>query len=160
MNVSGAGPGPTNKSSTSIGWSGPILLSLALFAIIVGGLYTDRWAELPHPLTTVSGWRWWFTPVERNAFLRMPVIEGTLYGIDAAKRGKFIVAVGAGGLIVASDDNGRSWYRGRVITMPQAQTSEPAVTSRARAALRSINPIAGAVADTIPLSFNRFKRDR
>lgn len=49
----------------------------------------------------------WRQPVEQNAFLRLARISGDLS--DIAVMGKHLWAVGQNGLIVASEDSGKSW---------------------------------------------------
>lgn len=48
-------------------------------------------------------------PIERNAFLRLPVVHGALLDVLALPDGKRVWAVGARGLVIHSDDGGLSW---------------------------------------------------
>src|SRR6266404_2060892 len=131
----------TPKHSRSL-WA-LVLLGVGLVVATSGGLWSDRFAPPPDPLRPVTGLRWWFTPVERNAFLRLPAVQGTLFGISAVDA-KTIWAVGAHGLIVGTTDAGKTWHRGTVLAAPPSIRA-----NKAAEALRQ------STAQTASLSFIR-----
>jgi photosystem II stability/assembly factor-like uncharacterized protein len=91
---------------------GPVLMLSAVLVVIVVGTWTDLLAELPNPLRPVHGTRWWFTPVERNAFMRVPVIQGSIWRLRSSPDTHSLWAVGANGLIIGSFNGGRTWVKG------------------------------------------------
>src|SRR5262245_6797125 len=101
------------RSAARWPWGTPLLI-ISLIAYVAGGLWTEHFRTQPDPLRPVKGWRWWITPVERNAFLRLPAIQGTLNGVHAFDA-QTVWAVGAHDLIVGTADGGRTWRRGAVL---------------------------------------------
>ena len=59
---------------------------------------------------------WWVYPAETHAFKRLPVIPEHLNDIAALSEGEVLVAVGDNGLVVRSDDGGRSWKKAVIET--------------------------------------------
>lgn len=104
------------------------LLITAFAAACAAGYWTDRVRRLPDPLVPVSGWRWWFTPIERNAFLRLPVIQGEIRDIYASAGSDIVLAVGERGLILRSDDSGRTWKRSSISSGPAVPQQSPPVS--------------------------------
>lgn len=102
-NVSGALRGPRGRKVLPIGvhW---------LFVSILFLLCTwlaMRQAPEPDPYQPTPFSQAWRQPIEQNAFLRLARISGDL--TDIAVIGSHVWAVGQDGLIVASDDGGKSW---------------------------------------------------
>src|SRR5215472_10127035 len=102
-----------SHNSSGSSWGTPLLI-IGLIAYVAGGLWTEHFRAEPNPLRAVTGWRWWITPIERNAFLRLPAIQGTLNGVHAFDA-QTVWAVGAHGLIVGTTDGGKTWHRGAVL---------------------------------------------
>src|SRR5262245_27579843 len=88
----------TRSDRVRSGPSAAILLGLGILIAVLGSLWTERFRSLPPPLESRSAIQKFFTPVERNAFMRMPVIQGDLSAIDALKTAPVVWAVGSGGL--------------------------------------------------------------
>lgn len=127
-----ASPGAGRSSRMA----GPLLLLIGVALTVAGGLWTDRFQPLPDPGKAVTGLRWWFTPVERNAFMRMPAIQGHLYGVDALSA-DVVWAVGERGLIIGTTDGGRTWRRGTIVS--GAPAVKPNAATAASATDRSNN---------------------
>ena len=122
-------------------------LGVAFVLVILGAWYTDVHRPLPNALEPVTGLRWWFTPIERNAFMRMPVIEGDLHALDASADGRVVWAVGEQGLIIGTRDGGRTWMRGTVLLGDAPSVDEPPTPA---AKLRAWNFIGSAYAGEPP----------
>jgi photosystem II stability/assembly factor-like uncharacterized protein len=122
QSASAEGGSPRVVAGTFGRRAGPLLLLLTVVLAVVGGLQTDRFQTLPDPLRAATGLRWWLTPVERNAFMRIPTIQGTLHGIHALSA-DVVWAVGNDGLIVGTTDGGRTWKRGTIV--PGAPAPQP-----------------------------------
>jgi photosystem II stability/assembly factor-like uncharacterized protein len=126
-----------------------------MLLVVAGGWHTDVRRPLPHPLQPIEGLRWWYTPLERNAFMRMPVVTGDLFAVDAANDGQVIWAVGEKALIVGTTDGGRTWRRGRVVPATTDAGSAPAAAEPKPAAaafniIDAFTPIAAARAGDLP----------
>ena len=123
--------------SRTLSWA--VLISLVLL------LALSSWfaaTQPPHPdmFRPIGNWDvteadWWLHPLERNAF-RRTVIGGNLRAVFALSDSKRVWAVGDGGLIVHSDDGGRTWRQQRPRVEP-----DPA---GARAGASSLLPISSA----------------
>ncbi len=123
--------------SRTLSWA--VLISLVLL------LALSSWfaaTQPPHPdmFRPIGNWDvteadWWLHPLERNAF-RRTVIGGNLNDVFALPDSKRVWAVGDGGLIVHSDDGGRTWRQQRPRVEP-----DPA---GARAGAASLLPISSA----------------
>ena len=135
-------------------FAGPLLIAASMALTVLGGWYTDVRRPLPNPLQPVAGLRWWFTPVERNAFMRLPAVTGDLYAVDATDDGQVIWAVGEQGLIVGTTDGGRTWRRGRIVPAESNAPAPPATERKPAAAafnfIDAINPVAAAQAGGEP----------
>jgi photosystem II stability/assembly factor-like uncharacterized protein len=121
--------GPSSSSGISISvrrrWLPPALLAFYLLAVAGLGFYTEYARPLPDPRRPVTGMSWWFTPRERNAFMRMPVITGVLRGMDVSRNGQVIVIVSSEDAIFSSTDAGRSWIRGGLGSVTAAPSARP-----------------------------------
>ena len=107
-------------------WLALAVLATYVIAVAVGGIYTDHIRPLPDPTKPVSGWRWWVTPHEQNAFMRMPVITGRLNGMAVSPDGQSLVLVGDEDFLLSSPDAGRTWIRGTLTTGdPASSTQKP-----------------------------------
>lgn len=69
---------------------------------------------------------WWFAPLEINAVARLPVVESDLRDIYHLPGTSKLWAVGAGNLILRSEDAGRSWQKGEILS----QDVPPAAAAR------------------------------
>ncbi|MET0987678.1 MAG: YCF48-related protein [Steroidobacteraceae bacterium] len=136
---------PAARSRTRVGTLA--FLGVAFVLVILGAWYTDVHRPLPNALEPVTGLRWWFTPVERNAFMRMPVIEGNLHALDASADGRVVWAVGEQGLIIGTRDGGRTWMRGTVL-VGDAQPLDARATPASK--LKAWNFIGSAYAGEPP----------
>src|ERR1051325_1210971 len=102
--------GPENKSRLG---SFPLILALACTALFgVASWWSWRAGALLEPLASsdsISTWDWLTSPLEWNAFQRLPVVTGDVDGTFAV--GQKVWVVGASGLILHSADGGRTWER-------------------------------------------------
>ncbi len=86
-----------------------ILIALALFT---GATYVAfQQSPKPDPYAKSTLWESFYYPQEKNAFMRLPVINGTLNDIFVLPEGKRLWAVGNQGLIVYSLDGGKTWQQ-------------------------------------------------
>ena len=100
-------------------------IAALVFAVGTGlALYQDPRPDPFQPVQTLSP-DWWRYPVERNAFKRLPAIGGSLNAVYAHKDGRRLWAVGDAGLIVHSDDGGRTWVRQTWIPRASRQVAVP-----------------------------------
>ena len=113
----------------------PVALAVgfgALAAVVLGlwfgGGAVWRYVNppLPDPFRPVAfpSRAWFFAPIERNAFKRLPVITGTLNDVFVLPSGE-IWAVGDDGMIVHSPDGGESWASQRQNIQAAGGTSPP-----------------------------------
>lgn len=91
---------------------------------------------------------WWLHPVETNAFLRLAALDAPLNAVHVAAEGRRIWAVGGGGVIVHSDDQGAHWRRqpidfaalgGPASPVPPSAPKKPAAVSWFERALPAAN---------------------
>lgn len=147
------------RKSRSAIFAGPLLIALSLVLVVAGGWYTDVRRPLPDPLRPLEGLQWWFTPVERNAFMRMPVVIGDLYAVDASDDGQVLWAVGEKTLIVGTTDGGRTWRRGKVLPVAAGDNesspaaAEPKPATAAFNIIDALNPVAAAHAIDDPKQY-------
>ena len=82
-------------------------------AAIFGGSTWLAFSQAPRPHAllepAVFSSDWWRYPVERNAFLRLPIVTADLNDVFALPDSKHVWAVGDGGLIMRSEDGGATW---------------------------------------------------
>lgn len=92
---------------------GLLYSAIACLMVFVGAAWWSwRYAPLPDPFEPAEPRTFWqglTTPIEENAFRRLPVITGDLKGVFALKGTDHVWAVGDGGLILHSADGGESW---------------------------------------------------
>ncbi|MGH8536010.1 MAG: YCF48-related protein [Gammaproteobacteria bacterium] len=136
-------------STTEPGAQGPTgrlgLLYAAIACLIgfAGGAWWSwRYAPLPDPFQPAESrtfWQWLTTPIEENAFRRLPVIGGGLSGVFALKGTEHVWAVGYGGLIVHSTDAGETWEQQLDIDWSRAapKETEPRAENDAFGLIRS-----------------------
>ncbi len=112
--------GPSAPSSTAIIRLRTVALVLGLIALTVlavmgadpTGFGRPLYGPLPNPYQPSPkplSIDWPLSPVEYNAFKRLPNITAQLSGFHAAKDGKLLWAVGDGATIVHSQDGGQTW---------------------------------------------------
>ncbi len=89
------------------------LLGAALLLAALAGAWLQPLRSLPRVQTdsTPADLDWWAYPLESNAALRLPAIQGNLRGVFALADAKRVWAVGTGGLILHSPDGGNSWQQ-------------------------------------------------
>src|SRR5262245_57880937 len=115
----------------------PLRGSFALFVALVCALtfgaaswWSWRAGSLLDPFAppkSVSIWDWATSPLEWNAFQRLPVVTGDVNGAFAV--GQHVWVVGAAGLILHSPDGGRTWESQETIAW--APKNMPAPTAAA-----------------------------
>lgn len=67
----------------------------------------------PEPLKTrtPAELAWWTYPLETNAAARLPIVTADLGDVFALEDGQHVWAVGDGGIILRTEDGGRTWQR-------------------------------------------------
>jgi photosystem II stability/assembly factor-like uncharacterized protein len=92
-------------------------LGLALAATVIAYVQPLR----PDALRTPNrlSWRWWISPVERNAFVRVPHSSEEPHAVFTLPDGKHVWAAGAGGMVLRSSDGGRTWSDAVLSTTPE-----------------------------------------
>lgn len=88
-----------------------VAVAFLLFLGLTLAARVQRPRSDPYAAVRFPDWNWWTFPVERNAFSRTPDIVGTLHQITGEYNTKQYWAVGRGGLIVHSADDGETWER-------------------------------------------------
>ncbi len=122
---------------------GLLYSALACLLVFVGAAWWSwRYTPLPDPFEPAESRTFWqrlTTPIEENAFRRLPVITGDLNGVFALKGTDHVWAVGDGGLIVHSADGGESWEQQSEIDWSPAvpKETEPAAENDAFGLIRS-----------------------
>ena len=90
-------------------------LWLAAAAVVLAASTALAWLQelRPDPFATpaINDPAWWLSPIERNAFRRLPTVAADLNGIAVAPGTEAMWVVGDGGLIAFSPDGGRTWQR-------------------------------------------------
>ena len=113
-------------------WLG--LLAIACLVVFgVAAWWSWRYAPLPDPFEPTESrtfGQWLTTPIEENAFRRLPVITGDLHGVFAVKGTDHVWAVGDGGLIVHSADGGESWEQQADIDWSPTAPKRPSLPRR------------------------------
>ena len=107
------------------GWLWWLSAAIALFAGGVAGLLQP---PRPDPFQVITPWTsldWWQYPIERNAFKRLPVIDGMLNDVFTLPDKQHVWAVGNGGLIVHSSDGGKTWQQQTNIRLAGETAQEP-----------------------------------
>lgn len=102
-----------------IGGLQPTWAVLAVLIVAVAGVLTSLQEPDPQPLSKPGFYeifrsspaliRWLRYPLERNAGLRLPAAPSGLLDIAGSSDGTKVLAVGAGGTILLSNDGGKSW---------------------------------------------------
>ncbi len=132
---------PTGRGPA--GRLGLLYAALACLIAFAGAAWWSwRYAPLPDPFEPAESqtwWQWLTTPIERNAFRRLPVVTGDLNGVFALKGTDHVWAVGDGGLILHSADGGESWEQQSDIDWNPAapKQTEPAAENDAFGLIRS-----------------------
>ena len=116
---------------------GLLYSAIACLVVFVGAAWWSwRYAPLPDPFEPAESRTFWqglTTPIEENAFRRLPVITGDLHGVYALKGSKHAWAVAQGASILHSADSGESWEQQSDIDRGAAapKQTEPATQSDA-----------------------------
>ncbi len=86
------------------------LLGAALLLAALAGAWLQPLRPLPRVQadSTPAAFDWWAYPLESNAALRLPAIQGNLRGVFALDA-RQVWVVGTGGLILHSPDGGDTW---------------------------------------------------
>ncbi len=115
-------------------WLHKTLLLLVAALLALATWLAQR--QVPHPdmFRAIGDWDltepgWWAYPLERNAFKRQ-VVRGDLNAVFALPQSTKLWAVGQGGLILHSSDDGLTWVQQR----PALPAAEPASAPRVGAA--------------------------
>jgi photosystem II stability/assembly factor-like uncharacterized protein len=122
---------------------GLLYSAIACLVVFVGAAWWSwRYAPLPDPFEPAESRTFWqclTTPIEHNAFRRLPVITGDLHGVFALKGVDHVWAVGDGGLMLHSTDGGESWEQQVDIDWSPAASKEiePAAEKDAFGPIRS-----------------------
>jgi len=104
--------------------------------VIFCGLTLLTFVQAPWPdaYNPVPAWQWFWRPIEWNAHKRLARIEGDLYDVFALPDGRHAWAVGDGGLIVHTNNSGRTWVQQPVATgtttTPRSETPQPKEEAR------------------------------
>ena len=101
------------------------LIALALGLLALATFFAQRQAPHPDMFRPIGDWditkaEWWAYPLERNSFKRR-IVRGDLNAVFALPNAQKLWAVGSGGLILHSDDDGLTWAQQR----PAIETPEP-----------------------------------
>ncbi|MDD5364245.1 MAG: P-loop NTPase fold protein [Gallionellaceae bacterium] len=96
----------------------PALATTLIGVVFILAALLGAWMQPLRPLPRVStailtpgDFDWWRYPLESNPALRLPVIQGRLFGVHALADGKQIWVAGEGGLILHSPDGGDTWQQ-------------------------------------------------
>lgn len=102
-----------------------VLFVLAVLLFLGSTLVAYLQSPRPNPFQPVSflSLDWWRYPIERNAFKRLPVITSDLNAVFALPGTDKVWAVGDGGMIVYSDNGGKTWTQQNIVATG-GQTSE------------------------------------
>lgn len=127
--VKSQGGAPARRPQRSALLRVPAWLRWALIALLLGlialaSIVAARQAPHPDMFRKVGVWDfaapgWWAYPLERNAFKRT-VVHGHLYAVFALPGTGKLWAVGDGGLIVHSADDGATWVQQRPVAAAAA----------------------------------------
>ena len=95
------------------------LIALAAGLLALATFFAQRQAPHPDMFRPLGDWDlfkadWWAYPLERNAFKRR-VVRGDLTAVFVLPNTQKLWAVGAGGLILHSDDGGINWVQQRPV---------------------------------------------
>ncbi len=126
-----------------------VLLVFAAVLFVGSTIVAYRQEPRPNPLQPVStlSFDWWRYPIERNAFKRLPVITANLHAVSVIAGTDQVWAVGDGGMIVHSNDGGRTWEQRTIVlntNVPQEQPTRPAPAKGAFLGLPALIPNAHA----------------
>lgn len=123
------------------------LAAAALVAAVSTAIaWTQPLSSDPFASPTITDPAWWLSPLERNAFRRLPVIAASLSDIIAAPGTEKLWAVGESGMIVHSPDGGRTWQGQGISARPDGATPRPALRKSAGPRL-----VAGAEAQSVQM---------
>jgi hypothetical protein len=108
--ASGSSDPATRERSLS-----PRTLWLAAAGLVVVVSIALAWTQAlrsdPYASPPISDPAWWLSPIERNAFRRLPVIVTDLNDVFVVPGTEITWAVGSGGMIAHSRDGGRNWAK-------------------------------------------------
>jgi len=149
------------KAATGSGTSGTprvqnAFLYLALFALAVfvaAAWAAWRYAPLRDPYEPASQrsfGQWLVSPLERNAFMRLPVVGRDLVSVFALRGTQHIWATGDDGLILHSPDGGETWERQDNIDWTPARGAPAAAAAASARPAFSLGLIAAAEAAKRP----------
>lgn len=156
-----AEPSPTEPSHhRSKRWHLPraVHVGLVLLCVTLIGLCTWLASQQllhPDPFRRVGNWDvgrsdWWAYPLERNAFKRT-LVQGDLRAVFHLPGTEQVWVAGQGGLILHSDDGGRSWSQQnpRVENSPAQAAARAAETTTAESRFDWMAWLPSAHADAI-----------
>ncbi len=108
---------------------GIIVLCLVAFALAT--VLALRQAPRSDPFSPLTLGEKIFSPQERNAFLRLPVVSGQLNSVFVVPGSGHIWVAGNSGLLLVSEDKGATWQQRTVakVKPPQPQLTPPSAPS-------------------------------
>jgi len=120
--------GPAGSSSgagfvSRIRW---FILAASVAAAGSAGAFLQPVRPDPYASPSARSLDWWFSPLEQNAFKRLPATTGPLNGVHALRKSEHVWVVGDGGLLLHSADGGQSWRQDTII-VPAAGEEATAV---------------------------------
>ena len=114
--------------------------SAALLVFVISTFIALTQAPRPDPYRPVVPLSvdWWRYPVERNAFRRLPTITADLRGIFVFPGTDKVWAVGSGGMIVHSDNGGKTWQQQQIVAatsteQPRRHSTAPTAATKPQA---------------------------
>lgn len=139
---SSAGPASAGAGGGSPGFQVEprvVAAALGVVLLVLIAILSTWQAPRPDPIVAVRvlSLDWWLHPVETNALLRLAALDAPLNAVHVAADGRRIWAVGGGGVIVHSDDQGAHWRRESIdftaLGGPAANPAAPSTPKKAAA---------------------------
>jgi hypothetical protein len=122
--ASSGGTSPARRVPRPLHWF--FTAAIAVIGSVVAVTQSSRPDALssPTPLSVA----WWQYPRERNAFKRLHGLTARLNSVYALRGTGQIWAVGNGGLLIHSRDDGRTWRQDSIVATlaPPVEAPEPA----------------------------------
>jgi photosystem II stability/assembly factor-like uncharacterized protein len=140
-------PRPAERRIPTRAWW--LVAAAVAFTVSTAVAWTQSLRPDPFVTPAVTDGAWWYWPLERNGFRRLPVIVGHLNAIVAAPDTELLWAVGDTALIVHSPDGGRTWHRqdiGASAEEPRPPASRRSSMPRLVAQAEAVDPPAATVA--------------
>lgn len=127
--TSGVGNGgsaaPAASRPRAAHFSRPVRFIVGLTLLIIGTVMALRQDPVPDPWRPLRGWEWWHSPIERNAWRRLPTIDSDLMCLFALSAEERIWVGGSEGFLAYSENGGHDWVQGRIEDRPQQLSQLP-----------------------------------